>query len=458
MQEENYVKICFHIPICIKIPAKKGVVKLLSVLLRLIVDEKDKPMFSFQNIADMLGFKDRRDIDNYYREFKQKDCSFASLLARKAELSEHKDIIQDLFVQNPLLPVSELYMLFNSKHPDIKMSQSSFNKYFGELNAYSVSQHIHKCIDKKDRQFDNDYLITYLAKNIDEPVIKKKILDMEQEKKKEQPKTPKSNNSIQTSLLSFLVLFLVGSGMSYDLIAFMLNISKSYVYKLVYNIHDINRLILSSINKWSGKICVDEKYVKLDGTWRYVFSIVDAVTGVPLLVDYFENKTSQSWQVFFTRFKQMYGTPKLIVSDGCLSLAKGRIAVFPNVPYQYCKFHKMRNLIKKIYMNIRDPKTVKLAITKLKQVFARETRGGRRKALLELERMLSGEVKDYLDERIMKVWKHLTKSLTSNAAERWNRKIEKIVSGKYGLKRPETIQQLVYCLWFKELITNGRTT
>ena len=107
-------------------------------------------------------------------------------------------------------------------------------------------------------------------------------------------------------------------------------------------------------------------------------------------------------------------------------------------------------------MNIRDPKTVKLAITKLKQVFARETRGGRRKALLELERMLSGEVKDYLDERIMKVWKHLTKSLTSNAAERWNRKIEKIVSGKYGLKRPETIQQLVYCLWFKELITNGK--
>ena len=49
-----------------------------------------------------------------------------------------------------------------------------------------------------------------------------------------------------------------------------------------------------------------------------------------------------------------------------------------------------------------------------------------------------------------------TKSLTSNAAERWNRKIKKILSSKYGLKSPETIMQLINCLWFKELITNGR--
>ena len=94
-------------------------------------------------------------------------------------------------------------------------------------------------------------------------------------------------------------------------------------------------------------------------------------------------------------------------------------------------------------------------IKKLKQVFARETVGARRKALLELEKMLPQNTLEYFNLHIKKEWKHLTKSLTTNAAERWNRKIKKIVSGKYGLKRPETIQQLVYCLWFKELITNG---
>ena len=70
--------------------------------------------------------------------------------------------------------------------------------------------------------------------------------------------------------------------------------------------------------------------------------------------------------------------------------------------------------------------------------------------------MLSGDVKDYFDKKIKKKWKHLTKSLTSNAAERWNKKIKKIVSGKYGLKTPETISLLVNCLWFKELIMNGK--
>jgi transposase-like protein len=201
---------------------------------------------------------------------------------------------------------------------------------------------------------------------------------------------------------------------------------------------------------------VDEKYVKLNGTFHYVFSAVDGVSGIPLLVDYFQYKTAQSWQAFFTVFKMHYGTPNLIVSDGCLSLKAGRLAVFPEVKYQYCKFHKIRNLTKKVFRYETDPQKAKKLIKKIKQVFSRKTSGGRRKALLELEMMLPTEMKGYFKERIKDVWLHLTKSLTSNAAERWNRKIKKVLSGRYGLKSPETIKQLVYCLWFKELVIKGR--
>jgi transposase-like protein len=187
-----------------------------------------------------------------------------------------------------------------------------------------------------------------------------------------------------------------------------------------------------------------------------LFSAVDVISGSPLLVDYFQYKTAQSWQAFFTVFKMHYGTPKLIVSDGCLSLKAGRTAVFPEVKYQYCKFHKIKNLIKKVFKHEIDPKKAKKLIKKTKQVFSRKTRGGRRKALLELEMMLPSEMKDYFKERIKDVWLNLTNSLTSNAAERWNRKIKKVLFGRYGLKSPETIKQLVYCLWFKELIIKGK--
>jgi len=71
--------------------------------------------------------------------------------------------------------------------------------------------------------------------------------------------------------------------------------------------------------------------------------------------------------------------------------------------------------------------------------------------------MLFGDLKEYFKDRFLDNWKNLTKSYTSNAVERFNRKIKMIVSGTYGTKSPETIQQLMYCLWFKELILNGKT-
>jgi transposase-like protein len=346
--------------------------------------------------------------------------------------------------------------MFNIKYPQIKMSQVSFNKYFSQVDAYVLMQHLHKHLDKHDNSFNDNQLISYLAENIEVPVIKKKIEALDNRKKDKKSKNNTTKIKLRTSTLSYLVIFLVGSGVSYELISILLGISKSYINKLVHNIHSLSQLLLPSIDSWSGKICVDEKYVKLHGEWHFIFSIVDSITGIPLLVKYFKNKTALSWKLFFFEFKRHYGTPQLIVSDGCLALASGRVSVFPNVPFQYCKFHKIKNFIKNLYSKEKDPKKIKMLINKIKQVFSRKLTGNRRKALLELEKMTQGKTKTYFDDHILRQWKHLTKSLTSNAAERWNRKIKRIVSGKYGLKSPETIQQIVYCLWFKELTMNGK--
>jgi transposase-like protein len=314
---------------------------------------------------------------------------------------------------------------------------------------------IHRHIDS-DRKIETEYLLSYLIENSENPVIKKRIKNMVNTQEIKKTETYNTKLNLDVDNLSLLVKFLVGSGMSFELIGFMLGISKSYVKKLVYRMSDFKDMLLGSIDKYSGGICVDEKYVKLKGEFKFIFSAVDKVTGIPLLVMYFEEKTSASWQTFFTVFKKHYGKPKLIVSDGCLALKNGRSKVFPHVPYQYCKFHKLKNLIAKIYKHHGNSESKEKLITKLKQVFSRDTTNGRRKALLELESMMFKELQEYFDTRFMKEWKHLTKSLTSNAAERWNRKIKKIVSGKYGLKSPETIQMLASCLWFKELIMRGQ--
>ncbi len=453
--KDNYC-IKIKVPIVLEIPKTESNRKLLAVFLRLIFFACCENLFTFQEIANILGFNDRRDIDNYYREFKKKGYDFLGLLTRKVDLSKYVDIIQKIVIDNPFLTVPELFLIFKGKFPLVKMCAVSFNKYLSQANTCLILQSIHKNISKKGNYWDKNHLFSYLLKNNENPVVKKRIEEMKESEIETKPEKVSVKIKLSTQTKSFLVKFLVGASMSYQMIAFIMGMSKSNVRKLVYRDPYFYQLLLSSIVRYSGIISVDEKYVKLNGVFLYVFSAVDDKTGIPLMVQLYPQKNADSWKIFFTLFKKHYGNPSLIISDGCPSLAKGRKEVFPKVSFQYCKFHKMKNLIKNIYQSEKDIKLIKKIINKLKQVFNRQTVGARRKALLELEKMITGTAKEYFISSFMGQWKHLTKSYTSNAAERWNKKIDKVISGKYGLKTPETIEQLVHCLWFRELITNGK--
>jgi len=98
----------------------------------------------------------------------------------------------------------------------------------------------------------------------------------------------------------------------------------------------------------SSIISVDEKWVKINGKWHYVLTIVDNVTGFPLYFALVSDLKAETWKIFFQRFYRLYGKPKLIISDGSKSLARGRKSVFAPVPHQLCKFHKMKNLYRRI--------------------------------------------------------------------------------------------------------------
>ena len=80
----------------------------------------------------------------------------------------------------------------------------------------------------------------------------------------------------------------------------------------------------------------------------------------------------------------------------------------------------------------------------------------RKQAANTLKTLAGQEVSSYLETHIFSVWRHLTQSLTNNAAERFNRKIEKCLSGRYGFSSPTSVEVLLRGLWVKELVLNGR--
>ena len=120
--------------------------------------------------------------------------------------------------------------------------------------------------------------------------------------------------------------------------------------------------------------------------------------------------------------------------------------------YQLCKFHKLRNLFAVISKSSL-PDDIKCKLKrKAMTVLRRESVSGRKKGLRELLKLLPKSAADYIRNNIIKQWRQLSKGLTSNVSERFNRKIEQVTKSKYGLKSENTAMTIALSLWFKVLI------
>lgn len=455
-KDENSIEVSINVPIKFKLPNTPTNFKFIIVFLRLLIGLNGKRVCTFQRIANLCGHHDRRNIDNFWREFGDHNHEILPFLSRKVDFESYVPMIEDIVANNIILPVAEMHRKFVRKHK-LKMSITTFKKYLAKV----ISPKLHKSISKilieatsGDRTVN---ILRLLADQNRVPIICDNLLEQVESNKPEPKPKSEMKSSLQRQNLCLLVHYLVASGLNLQTIAMLLNISKASVSNLWHEIDDLPSLILNSIDKWSGKISIDEKYIKIKEIPHYVITIMDFETKIPLYLNVYANATKESYEECFRVFKQIYKRePSLIVSDGSYALKAGKMAVFPKVPHQLCKFHKIRNLFRMISKNQKNEYEGYMFKQKVIKGFRRKTVSGRKKAMKALTSILPKPAARYVDSNIIKQWSYLTKSLTSNVSERFNRKIKKVMSGRYGLKSVKTAANLANSLWLKELIDHGR--
>lgn len=91
--------------------------------------------------------------------------------------------------------------------------------------------------------------------------------------------------------------------------------------------------------KYSGILCIDEKWVKILGRWYYVFLAVDTVTLDLVCIDIFEDNGSYSAKTFLLELKSAGYNPKIIVTDMLNSYPNVILEVFPGVKHKECILH-----------------------------------------------------------------------------------------------------------------------
>jgi len=426
---------------------------------------KSKRELTFQELSEAFGHKDRQWSNNYYREFEACGEDMLSFLRRENKLEESAfELIEQQILKSPLLPLPEHYAMFKESHPKICLSKATFRKYVSRIDSCKILTRVRELlatgeVSPNSRTYLKELLETFeLSLSLNQ---KKELVSLfpEAEPELEVEKEPVDFGLPKTQKY-LLAAFLYACGVSLEVLALLFGVSKGSVHNWIYKLCTVGleNEIICAIRYWSGGISVDEKWVKIKGIWYYVLCAVDAVSGFPLLMRLHGSIDSLSWEVFFREFKILYGTPKMIQSDGSRSLLVAKEKEFRGVRHQLCKFHKLRNLVRVIYGAVADTDSglLKRCVRLARHIFSNGYVSSRKSAARRLQELGGKEVSEYVQEHILSCWRKLSRSLTINVSERFNRKIEKSVSVRYGIKSEESARVMLRALWLKELLLHGR--
>jgi transposase-like protein len=428
------------------------------VFLRLLKNSEDKHIATFQKISSLFDLKSRQDSNNFYRDFQACDEDFKNYLNRKQILGKAFPIISNQVLHSPILSVNEHYKQFISENPEYKMSFTTFRNYYSNIDSIRLKNSFSRLLTTGKVNVDKNRFLKEIVEDENTSArTRKQIISVFPEVQQDEKVVKREINFLKDFNKygkNLLVMFLIACGLNYSILSMLMGVSKSTIHNLFYYLTFIRRLIINSIQWWSGEIATDEKWLRLNKKWVYVISIVDNKTGFPLYMQVVTNLKAETWNLFFQRFKKLYGKPKLIVSDGSGSIASAVKNVFPKVNHQLCKFHKLKNLTNKIYVSNCSYKKKLQMINLAHGIFYNKTNFARKRAMLRLIEIGDKSVSTYVKKSILNKRSQLTKGLTSNSAERWNKKIEKVTLGRYGLKSIAFIEQIITALWMKEAITN----
>ena len=437
--------------------------KVLGVLGREIKNcETGRPVFTFQQLANQLNYGDRRDVQNFHRELRLSDFDLQQFVTRKATKHDRLfPLVEAAILETPLLPPYQQYLSFCEAHPAESLSEEPFRKYANEIEGLKIVKRVQQLVKPGTETLNvSRYLGEMLACERLSHAQKKEIVTVFPDTEEEAlPAIVKEGNrSLIMARKHLLVVMLYACNVSQEVLGLLMGVSKTSIHYWIAGLctEEFEWQMLKAITCWSGKVSFDEKWVKIKGEWYFVLCAVDSVSGFPLLMALYPTLDTVSWTLFFKRFRALYGRPTLMQSDGSQALAAAREIVFAGVRWQLCKFHKLKNLTKRIRKHCSDVTVCRRCVRLAKHIFSNGRVSSRKYAAKTLQRLAGQDVQAYVDTHILVPWRHLTLSLTNNAAERFNRKIEKCVSGRYGISSPESAAILLRSLWLKDMLLTGQ--
>lgn len=372
--------------------------KLFLIFLRLWQDDTGKAVYTFQEIAEAFGYADRRNVHNYWQEFVACEREFVAFLRRKrkvddtvvaaveAELRAHiwsslsalcARTNQRLGRSDVTVPniQAALEQIPCSVIRDVVVSGWEAGRFHPKegviLEEVMVALET-GALGQRERALECLAGVGILpsAENLEEAVQE---TQWEAAKALLTPDVPISSLSEHTRQMVF-ALNLYYWNVPLSRIGLWLGKGKSTIYGWVIGLAValwtvMQGWIVSQVQ--AGHLYIDEKWLKIRGTWHYWFVAIDDASGLPVVAHLLPTRTTWACRWFLMQVKRLGKAPRTIITDGLAGYASGIAKVFAGTKHLLCLFHHQQGVTRwvKNHRSLEDPEanTVKKRMKRVVQ-------------------------------------------------------------------------------------------
>ncbi|MBU1379700.1 DDE-type integrase/transposase/recombinase [Myxococcota bacterium] len=365
--------------------------KVVLLVLRLIEDDNGNPLFTYNELATILGNKGLTAAHDHVAKFRACGEEFdkaLKTLRNKYKVDEQiiKTVLEILREYDPMLSAKKILDLAREKLDQEDISVHMIRVALEQISAFEIRKILKNQLAKGKVDYKEEYVFQRLFKlamdkadkseiachlpeklqdelkaTVPIPIIESipeilaqnknsKIMECSKKLFEGEVDSEKIsslwNSPLGWKLWAFLLYF---QGVSLSVIGGWIGVNKSTICRWL---NDIARLddIGGKMKKvaFSSKVAIDEKWIKISGKWWFLFAAVDCVTKYPLHTAIYPSNNGNYCKLFLLELKKLGYRPKVVITDGWNSYIESIATVFPQAEHLLCRFHVICSIFRRL--------------------------------------------------------------------------------------------------------------
>ena len=324
------------------------------MFLRLLCSHRGKPLFTHQQLAQVVSSSNRQASSRHLELFRECGGNFLDFLRHKRKVDDK--VVSTVLAQlqkDPLATRGELKTQANAQLQSTDISETNIDVALQQISAKQISQPMQKQLARGCAHYREEYLLQEMVTSLESGAAQKAgisgchlegmvVSDPTAVRKLISPEAELSDIDKPLKWISFLMV-LYYHGVPLSVLGKWFSVHKTTVLRWILGMTleiwpQVSVLVVAQIK--GTIVYIDEKWIKIKGQWYYWFVVLDQQTGLPIVAELMKSRSRWACQWIGIQLTRLRKIPGVIITDGLSSYRH----VLSGGKHLHCLFHHQQSL------------------------------------------------------------------------------------------------------------------